>query len=254
MIPHDGHHHSISGSTMPITLGHEFCGRILDANDAPSLSVGQAVMVDPRLYCSSCPNCTSSATNACSSWGFRGLSGGGGGLSELVAVDARMCYALPEEVSLREAALIEPLTVAHHALVVSGFDGEFGEKAVLVLGGGPVGIAVMMCLRAQGKVGRLVVSEPTVKRTEQNKEIADVVLDPLNENVGERCRELTGGKGVDVVFDCAGILPGLNQGMDALGFRGVYVNVAGWEKPVSMRKEDFQNRWRPFGYNVLMTD
>jgi (R,R)-butanediol dehydrogenase/meso-butanediol dehydrogenase/diacetyl reductase len=44
---------------------------------------------------------------------------------------------------------------------------------------------------------------------------------------------LTGGKGVDLVFDCAGIAPGLKDGMDALKSRGTYLNVAGWEAPVS---------------------
>ena len=187
-------------------------------------------MVDPRLYCGSCQNCASSSTHACHQWGFRGLSGGGGGLSETVAVDASMCYALPDSVPLEIAALIEPLTVAYHALTVSGIK-DFNDRSVLILGGGPVGIAVIMCLRAQG-VGTVIVSEPTLKRREQNAAFADAVLDPLNESVGDRCREMTVGNGVDVVFDCAGIQPGLNAGMDALVFRGTYVNVAGWEKPV----------------------
>jgi len=140
-----------------------------------------------------------------------------------------MCYALPDSVPLEIAALIEPLTVAYHALAVSGIK-DFNDRSVLILGGGPVGIAVIMCLRAQG-VGTVIVSEPTLKRREQNAAFADAVLDPLNESVGDRCREMTAGNGVDVVFDCAGIQPGLNAGMDALVFRGTYVNVAGWEKP-----------------------
>lgn len=53
--------------------------------------------------------------------------------------------------------------------------------------------------------------------------------------IGDECRKLTGGIGVDVVFDCAGTPAGLDAGMDALRTRGTYVNVAGWEKPVSRR-------------------
>jgi threonine dehydrogenase-like Zn-dependent dehydrogenase len=62
----------------------------------------------------------------------------------------------------------------------------------------------------------------------------DVVLNPREVNVGDKCRELTGGKGIDIVFDCAGIMPGLMDGMDALQRGGTYVNVAGWETEVSV--------------------
>jgi len=58
------------------------------------------------------------------------------------------------------------------------------------------------------------------------------VFNPLITNVANECRARTGGVGVDVVFDCAGIPAGLNNGMDALRIRGTYVNVAGWEQPV----------------------
>lgn len=56
--------HPISGEVMPITMGHEFCGRIVETGPNSSLKVGQAVVADPRLYCSSCHRCDSSATNA----------------------------------------------------------------------------------------------------------------------------------------------------------------------------------------------
>ena len=92
--------------------------------------------------------------------------------------------------------------------------------------GGPVAIAVAVILRAQG-VGKVFVSEPTVKRREYAVEICHAVIDPVKEDVGERCRSLTDGAGVSAVFDCAGVQVGLDAGMDALRFGGVYVNVAG---------------------------
>jgi threonine dehydrogenase-like Zn-dependent dehydrogenase len=84
-----------------VTMGHEFCGRVLQAPKDSPLKIGQPVMVDPHLYCISCAMCKESATNACESWGFLGLSGGGGGgLSSVVAVNVDMCYALPEDALL----------------------------------------------------------------------------------------------------------------------------------------------------------
>jgi len=188
-------------------------------------------MVDPRLYCRACTRCsTRTTTHACAKWGFLGLSGAGGGFSDIVAVDARMCYRLPDGVPLDVAALIEPLAVAHHAVKGSGVE-NFCGKAVLVMGGGPIGMAVVFALRAEGAVD-IFVSEPTEKRRVQTAEIARVI-DPTKERVGEVCRTLTEGRGVDVVFDCAGVLKGLEAGMDALGYGGVYINVAGWETEVS---------------------
>jgi len=91
-IPHSTPH-AISGEVLPVTLGHEFCGRVSQVGEGckkeseGGLKVGDAVMVDPRLFCRACGLCEGGASNGCASWGFRGLSGGGGGLSEFVAVD-----------------------------------------------------------------------------------------------------------------------------------------------------------------------
>lgn len=214
-------------------MGHEFCGRVSKVGANGKLKVGQPVMVDPRLFCANCYSCQVGDTNICAQWGFLGLqSYDGGGYSEYVAVNEDMCYVLPESIPLSEAALIEPLTVARHAARKSGVE-VYQDKTILVLGGGPVGLALIFVLKASG-VGKLIVSEPTARRQEQTAKFVDVVLNPLDVNVGNQCRDMTDGKGVDIVFDCAGIMPGLRDGMDALRRGGTYVNVAGWEQEVSL--------------------
>jgi 2-desacetyl-2-hydroxyethyl bacteriochlorophyllide A dehydrogenase len=230
-IPQEGAPHAITGEVLPLTMGHEFCGRVSQVGANSKLKIGQAVMVDPRFYCSSCHRCDLKATNACYSWGFRGLQGGGGGLSEVVAADEDMCHVLDDNADLSVAALIEPLTVAEHAIKSCGVT-DFASKSVLILGGGPIGLVTIMVLRTKGAKA-IYVSEPTKKRQEQNLEVADAVLDPFKENIGSRCRELTGGVGVDVIFDCAGNEHAMKDGMDALKWGGLYMNVAGWVTPVS---------------------
>jgi threonine dehydrogenase-like Zn-dependent dehydrogenase len=158
-------------------MGHEFCGRISKIGAHSKLEVGQAVMIDPRLFCSDCHGCKTGDTNICKNWGFLGYnSDDGGGFSEYVAVDEKLCHVLPPAVPLAEAALIEPLAVARHALRKSGVD-DFQGKTVLVLGGGPVGLAIVFVLKASG-AGKIIVSEPTAKRREQNASLVDVVLNP----------------------------------------------------------------------------
>jgi (R,R)-butanediol dehydrogenase/meso-butanediol dehydrogenase/diacetyl reductase len=215
-------------------MGHEFCGRVRETSAGCTLQPGQAVMVDPRMYCRACDRCGEAQTNMCRQWAFKGLHGHGGGFSEAVAVDEDKCHALPEALPLADAALIEPLVVGRHALKSSGVT-RFDDLSVLVVGGGPVGLAVILNLRAQG-AQRIYVSEPTLKRQKQTAEFADEVWNPLQDAVGDKCRQWTNGKGVDLVFDCAGIGPGLKDGMDALRSGGTYVNVAGWETPVSVAR------------------
>lgn len=225
-IPTAENPHSFTGEAFPVTLGHEFCGRVTLAPQGSQLKVGQAVIVDPRYYCGNCLTCGKGFHNMCKTWGFVGLSGGGGGLSESVAVEARACYSLPEGADLRYAALVEPLAVARHALNSSGF-AEWKDLSVLVLGGGPVGLAVAMDLRVHG-ARRIIVSEPSAVRRTHIAKYCDVALDPLETSVADECRRVTGGGGVDVVIDCAGAMPALRAGFDAVKHKGTYVNVAGW--------------------------
>ncbi|CZR51687.1 related to threonine dehydrogenase and related Zn-dependent dehydrogenases [Phialocephala subalpina] len=231
IIPRKENPHIVTKETLPLTMGHEFCGRVVKMSENSKLKKGDAVMVDPRFYCSTCFRCETGNSNACLKWGFRGLSGGGGGLSEFVAVPESFCHVLPESVDLASAALIEPLAVAYHAVRKTGIsDPEWKEKNVLVLGGGPIGLFVVVVLKMKG-VKSVFVSEPTEKRRGVCGELADLVMDPMKENVGEKCRELTDGRGVDVVFDCTGVAPALKDGMDAVRYGGLYMNVAGWITP-----------------------
>ena len=204
-------------------------------------------MVDPRIKCYGCQPCKVGIDNLCSKWGFLGIHGasGGGGFSEFAAVDANMCHALPDSVQLDEAALIEPLAVGRHALKSSGIK-DFSNVSALVLGGGPIGLSVLWNLCALGS-GPFIVSEPSSVRRQQTQGLARKAIDPLTSNVGSECRGLTNGLGVDVVFDCAGVSAGLIAGLDAVNIHGTYVNVAGWEKPVSIPLSPYAGR----RFNVL---
>jgi threonine dehydrogenase-like Zn-dependent dehydrogenase len=198
-------------------------------------------MVDPRIICRKCTSCTSGCDNICTNWGYIGLNGGGGGgagFSEKVNVETRMCHVLPDDgtVDLNSVVLCQPLTVGRHALAASGIP-DFTGLNVLVLGGGPVGLAVLLNLRAKGVgvglSGRVFVSEPTAKRSEmiQRLGLSEDILNPMTANVAEECRSRTGGRGVDVVFDSAGAEAGMLAGMESLKLRGTYVNIAGWRQP-----------------------
>ncbi|KAF2727871.1 GroES-like protein [Polyplosphaeria fusca] len=232
--------HPLTNSTIPTTLGHEFSGTITELHDSvTSLAVGQRVAVQPTLYCAAqtCHACAAGLENLCPKGGFVGLSGGGGGLSESVVVDVSAVHVLPEHIPLDIGALVEPLSVAWHAISVSGCTSTQGAK-VFVLGGGPIGLAVVQCLRALG-TELVILSEVSASRQRFGSEFgAHHVLDPTSCDVVARCRELSGGAGADVVFDCAGVPASLAAACQAVRARGTIVNVAIWEKEVGFQPNE----------------
>lgn len=229
-----------------MTIGHEFCGHVSQISgqaisaDGTTLEVGQPVMADPRLNCKDCLSCHDDDTNMCLKLAFLGLhGGGGGGFSEFVAVSASMCHPLPRTTPLDQAVLIEPLAVGRRALTNSGIPTDvLKHTSVLLIGGGPVGYSILCNLNAVG-AKQIFVSEPSTQRQALVKPLVEVVFDPIKQNVPEECRKRTGGRGVDLVFDCAGITPGMKDGMAALRTRGTFVNVAGWETDFVLPLEYF---------------
>ena len=247
VVPQEQHPHHLTGDHLPVTLGHEFCGYARNppagAKDATGqiIKEGMPVMADPRLNCTSCRSCSSGDSNVCNRWGFLGLSGGGGGgFSDAVAVRQDMCYVLPSDTRLDHAVLIEPLAVARHALTVADVPShDWKDRIVLVLGGGPVGFSVLCNLRVAGCT-QVFVSEPTAQRQALCKDWSQAIFDPTKQNVPNECRAAThDNAGVDIVFDCAGIAPGMQAGFAALRSRGTYVNVAGWASDFVIPMGDF---------------
>ncbi|KAF1988986.1 GroES-like protein [Aulographum hederae CBS 113979] len=243
--------HPITRETVPLTFGHEFSGIVTEVGPAvPSdanIKPGDRVCVQPIIYDGTCGACKEGYINCCYSNGFVGLSGWGGGLAESCFVPASCVVKLPDNVSLRAGALIEPLAVGWHAVNMSEFEKlDVKNVGVLVTGGGPIGLAVIQALKARG-AGKVIVSEISGKRKEFAKDFgADYVLDPTKDDVVARCKELCEGQGVHVAFDCAGVKPGLDAAILATRARGLIVNIAVWEKPVLINVNDLVFKERKY--------
>jgi threonine dehydrogenase-like Zn-dependent dehydrogenase len=159
----------------------------------------------------------------------------GGGLSDAVVVPADYVLPLPEHIPLDIAALVEPLAVGWHAVTQSPLK---EDSNILILGGGPIGIAVIQALRARG-CGQIIVSELSASRQKFAKQFgADTILDPRKDDIVQKAHDLTGGLGVDIVFDCAGVAVGLGAACKAIKVKGTVVNVAIWEKAVPFQPND----------------
>ncbi|SLK12032.1 Alcohol dehydrogenase GroES-like domain-containing protein [Arthrobacter sp. P2b] len=193
------------------------------------LEVGDNVVVEPYFVDGDCDMCQAGSYHLCRQMGFIGLSGGRGGLSEKIVVDARWVHPIGD-IPLDEAALIEPLSVAHHAVAQRR---EAGDTA-LVDRAGPIGLLTAAVLK--GMVVATIISELSQARKEKatSSRVADHVLDPSQEDVPARVLELTGGSGADVAFECAGVNAVLDTMLDAVRPGGVVVNVAIWGAPATV--------------------
>jgi (R,R)-butanediol dehydrogenase/meso-butanediol dehydrogenase/diacetyl reductase len=228
-IPAHGHPHPLTGEDTPVTMGHEFSGTVTALGDGvDDLTVGDGVVVEPYVVCDECVPCSEGNYHLCTRMGFIGLAGGGGGLSEKVVVPRRWVHPVGD-MPLDQAALIEPLSVAHHAVQRSG--AKAGQTA-LVGGSGPIGLLVAAVLRGIGVT--VIVSEVSSARIERAQTVADHVLDPRDGAIGDRVRELTGGLGADLGFECAGVNAVLDDVLDAVRPAGVVVNVSIWGAPATV--------------------
>lgn len=224
--------HPITGEQVPVIFGHEFSGVVDEVGEGvTNYKKGDQVVVQPIIYDGTCGACKAGQINCCYKNGFVGLSGYGGGLSEYVVLDESYLYHLPKNIPLDIGALVEPLSVAWHAVDMAELKG--GED-VLVMGGGPIGLSVIQVLKARG-VKKVVCSEVAQRRKEYAKQFgADYVIDPTKEDLVQRCRDLCDGQGPHVVLDAAGVQAGLDQAIEAVRARGLIVNIAVWEKPCSI--------------------
>ena len=224
-VPPKGKPHPISGEEAPVTLGHEFSGTITALGEGVTgLEVGQSVVVEPYIVGEDVDTGEGSNYQLSENMNFIGLGGRGGGLSEKIVVEQRWVHPVGD-IPLDEAALIEPLSVGHHAFVRSGA----GEGDVAIVGGaGPIGLLTAGVLKASGLT--VYISELSEARKEMARTtgVADEVFDPREVDVADKVRELTDGKGADVGFECSSVPVVLDMLIDAVKPGGVIVNVSIW--------------------------
>lgn len=162
-----------------------------------------------------------------------------GGFAEYVAMDEWRPLLIPDGVSDELAVLAEPASIAVHAVRTSKF--KLGDTAV-VMGAGPIGLLVVQVLKAAG-AAQVIVSEPAPARAESAKALgADIVLNPMEEDVVARVLELSGGPGVPVAFDAAAAKPTFQQGLEMVRRGGQLLVVSmAWED-VDLRTVDWIGR------------
>lgn len=189
-----------------VTLGHEFCGEVVAVGgDVVEVAEGDRVAALPLATCGRCGPCLTGRPRKCDRAAMIGIERPGG-YAELAVIPGRSAFRLPSSFDARHGALVEPLAVGLHTVDRAGLSP--GDD-VLVIGGGPVGLAVAVWLRQLG-AGEVVVSDPVEARRNLATSLgATATIDPTAGDVGGAFTELTGSP-ADVVIECVGI-PGMIQ-------------------------------------------
>lgn len=229
--------HPISKEVAPVVLGHEFSGEIVEVGEGvTNLNIGDRVAVEPIVACGTCPACQEGKYNLCSSLGFHGLCGGGGGFAEYTVFPAKFVHKIPDGLSFEKAALIEPIAVAIHSLRVGKF--MTGQSAI-VLGAGPIGLATIEALKAAGASLVMVMQRKSVRQEYALRAGADIVIDPTEVNVAEEVKCLTGGVGADISFETTGAKIGFDTGIESIKYNGTMVVTSIWEEEISINPNTF---------------
>ena len=224
--------HPLSGETAPVVMGHEFSGEVVEVGaGVTNVKPGDRVVVEPILACGECPSCKEGKYNTCEKLGFHGLAGGGGGFSEYTTFASRFVHKIPDSLSYEKAALVEPIAVGYHSLMVGNFRG--GDVAV-VAGAGPIGLATIECLRALGASKIICVQLRSIRHQYALEAGADVVFDPNETDVLAEVYKLTGGRGADIAFDTTGAEPCYHLLFDCVRRHGTLVITSIWEKSVTI--------------------
>ncbi|WCT06054.1 alcohol dehydrogenase catalytic domain-containing protein [Rhodococcus qingshengii] len=218
--------HPLTGQSLPVVLGHEFSGTVVErGNSVADIAVGDRVAVRPTYSCGSCESCMRGFPNTCVQMAFHGLSGPGGGLSTFTTVNASMAFVLPENVTLEQGALVEPMAVAYHgvARVV-----DENSHLAFVGGAGPIGLGALFALRACG-VDHVIVSDPSPARRAVAAGFGATTLDPNTTSLVE----VLAGRNLDIAVEAAGVGAVVESAVEALGPRGRLVLLGLHERPMS---------------------
>ncbi|GHO83286.1 zinc-dependent alcohol dehydrogenase family protein [Dictyobacter formicarum] len=222
-------------SPYPIVPGHEFSGEVVAiGSDVPqgigtqktNIAIGTRVAIDPSLFCGHCIFCRTGHGNLCLNWGAIGDTVNGA-FAEYVAVPAANAYVLPDSISFREAALIEPISCAVHG--IHRLSPRLGDT-LLIVGAGTMGLLLLQ-LALRGGITSVAVVDLNTQRLERARKLGAtstytdmgtlLVEEPL---------------GFDCVIDATGIAPAIEGAFNAVkrGGKLMIFGVAPEEARVSL--------------------
>ena len=193
----------------PVVSGHEISGSVIETGaEIKNYSIGDKIAVAPDIHCGECYYCRHGLYNLCDSLHFLGITPGYlGGFAEQILLTEEVLingvvHKMPDGLSFDHAALSEPCSsvLACHDRICTSID-----DVVVVMGAGPIGCIHMAVAHARG--AKVIISEPSdIRRKLSERFEPEAVVNPFEEDLEAKVRELTDGRGADKVI-CANPIP-----------------------------------------------
>ena len=223
---------------MPLIPGHEFAGTVVEAGRGVSDRwMGKRVGIFPLIPCMECPQCRKKQYEMCQNYNYLG-SRADGGFAEYVAVPEWNLLELSDEVSFEQAAMLEPASVAMHA--IRSMAVEPGEQ-VAVCGLGTIGLLAAMHLKGMGVEKVYVLGNKDAQRRMAERlgiEESDF-CDTRAMGVRNWIADKTGGEGVDVFFECIGKNESVTLGLDVAAAGGRVMLVGNPASDMLLQKDGY---------------
>lgn len=204
--------HGFTGSTgrrtPGIVMGHEFAGMIDALGDGvANWQIGQRVIVQPLLTCGACAFCRAGKPNVCANRQLIGMHRHGA-YAEYVRVPQAQLRAMPDALPWEQAALVEPLAVALHAVNATPLR---LMDTVAIVGAGPIGLLALLAARLKG-AGQVIVTDRSAHRLELARRLgADLVINIAEQDAVAEVQRVTDGLGAHAALEAVGITPTVQQ-------------------------------------------
>jgi len=222
----------------PIIMGHEASGVVTETHENLKLNIGDRVCFDSTIYCGKCNYCLIQKVNLCSERKVFGVSCDeyrkNGAMSEYISVPERIVHKLENNISMDEAALIEPASVAYHSVSLSKFN---PKDTVMVVGAGVIGLTIIQVLKMR-RCKNIISIDINDGRLKVAKYYgADILINAEKENVATRI-----DKKVDIAFEAVGINKTVNYCLESVKKAGKIILVGNVQPNITVSLQKIVSR------------